>query len=129
MVIAGLVLAAVAGLLHVFIFYLESIAWTSERARATFGTGTVEEATVQKELAFNQGFYNLFLAIAVFVGIVVYAIGSDAVGATLVFTGTGSMVAAALVLALSSPDKIAAALKQGVVPALAVIALAGGLII
>ncbi|MDS1114947.1 DUF1304 domain-containing protein [Gordonia westfalica] len=129
MVIAGLVLAAVAGLLHVFIFYLESIAWTSERARATFGTGTVEEATVQKELAFNQGFYNLFLAITVFVGIVVYAIGSDAVGATLVFTGTGSMVAAALVLALSSPDKIAAALKQGVVPALAVIALAVGLII
>jgi len=55
MVIAGLVLAAVAGLLHVFIFYLESIAWTGERARATFGTGTVEEATVQKELAFNQG--------------------------------------------------------------------------
>ncbi len=129
MVIAGLVLAAVAGLLHVFIFYLESIAWTSERARATFGTGTVEEATVQKELAFNQGFYNLFLAIAVFVGIVVYAIGSDAVGATLVFTGTASMVAAALVLALSSPDKIAAALKQGVVPSLAVIALAVGLIV
>ncbi|GAA11397.1 hypothetical protein GOALK_029_00520 [Gordonia alkanivorans NBRC 16433] len=129
MVIAGLVLAAVAGLLHVLIFYLESIAWTSERARATFGTGTVEEATVQKELAFNQGFYNLFLAIAVFVGIVLYAIGSDAVGATLVFTGTASMVAAALVLALSSPDKIAAALKQGVVPSLAVIALAVGLIV
>ncbi|GAB84536.1 DUF1304 domain-containing protein [Gordonia rubripertincta] len=129
MVIAGLVLAAVAGLLHVFIFYLESIAWTGERARATFGIGTLEEATVQKELAFNQGFYNLFLAIAVFVGIVLYAIGFDAVGATLVFTGTASMVAAALVLALSSPDKIAAALKQGVVPGLAVIALAVGLIV
>ncbi|MBD0862615.1 DUF1304 domain-containing protein [Gordonia sp. zg691] len=129
MVIAGLVLAAVAGLLHVVIFYLESVAWTSERARATSGTGTVEEATVQKELAFNQGFYNLFLAITVFVGIVVYAIGSDAIGATLVFTGTASMVAAALVLALSSPDKIAAALKQGVVPALAVVALAVGVIL
>lgn len=129
MVIAGLVLAAVAGLLHVFIFYLESIAWTGERARATFGIGTLGEATVQKELAFNQGFYNLFLAIAVFVGIVLYAIGFDAVGATLVFTGTASMVAAALVLALSSPDKIAAALKQGVVPGLAVIALAVGLIV
>ena len=129
MVIAGLVLAAVAGLLHVFIFYLESIAWTGERARATFGIGTLEEATVQKELAFNQGFYNLFLAIAVFVGIVLYAIGFDAVGATLVFTGTASMVAAALVLALSSPDKIAAALKQGVIPGLAVIALAVGLIV
>ena len=68
MVIAGLVLAAIAALVHVFIFYLESIAWTSARARATFGTGTVEQASAQKELAFNQGFYNLFLAIGVVIG-------------------------------------------------------------
>ena len=37
MVIAGLALAGVAALVHVFIFYLESIAWTSARARAVFG--------------------------------------------------------------------------------------------
>jgi putative membrane protein len=37
------------------------------------------------------------------------------------------MAAAALVLLISSPDKAAAALKQGVVSALAVIALAIGL--
>jgi len=129
MVIAGLVLAAAAGLLHVFIFYLESIAWTSARARATFGTGTVENAAAQKELAFNQGFYNLFLAITVFVGIVVFAAGSETVGATLAITGTASMAAAALVLAVSSPDKISAALKQGVLPGLAVIALVVGLLV
>lgn len=127
MVIAGLVLAAIAALVHVFIFYLESIAWTSARARATFGTGTVEQASAQKELAFNQGFYNLFLAIAVFVGIAFAIGGSIAIGATLVITGTASMAAAALVLALSSPDKIAAALKQGVVPALGIVVLAIGL--
>jgi len=127
MVIAGLVLAAIAALVHVFIFYLESIAWTSERARATFGTGTVEQASAQKELAFNQGFYNLFLAIAVFVGIAFVISGSTTIGATLVITGTASMAAAALVLALSSPDKIAAALKQGVVPALGILVLAIGL--
>lgn len=127
MVIAGLVLAAIAALVHVFIFYLESIAWTSTRARATFGTGTVEQASAQKELAFNQGFYNLFLAIAVFVGIAFVVGGSTAIGATLVITGTASMAAAALVLALSNPDKIAAALKQGVVPALGILALAIGL--
>ncbi|OUC77760.1 DUF1304 domain-containing protein [Gordonia lacunae] len=127
MVIAGLVLAAIAALVHVFIFYLESIAWTSTRARATFGTGTVEQASAQKELAFNQGFYNLFLVIAVFVGIAFVVGGSTAIGATLVITGTASMAAAALVLALSNPDKIAAALKQGVVPALGILALAIGL--
>ncbi|NKX93955.1 DUF1304 domain-containing protein [Sanguibacter hominis ATCC BAA-789] len=127
MVIAGLVLAGVAALVHVFIFYLESIAWTSARARAVFGTGTVEQAAAQQQLAFNQGFYNLFLAIAVALGIGLYAAGQTAVGATLVLTGAGSMAAAALVLVLSSPDKASAALKQGLAPALGVVALALGL--
>ena len=127
MVIAGLALAGVAALVHVFIFYLESIAWTSARARAVFGTGTVEQAAAQQQLAFNQGFYNLFLAIAVALGIILYAAGQTAVGATLVLTGAGSMAAAALVLLLSSPDKASAALKQGLAPALGVIALALGL--
>lgn len=126
MIVLGLVLAGVAALLHVFIFYLESIAWTSERARSTFGT-SAEEAQTTKQLAFNQGFYNLFLAISVSVGIVLFASGARVAGATLVLAGAGSMAAAALVLLLSSPDKAAAALKQGVVPALAVIALAVGL--
>lgn len=127
MVIAGLVLTGLAALVHVYIFYLESIAWTGARARATFGTGSAQDAAPLKELAFNQGFYNLFLAIAVFLGIGLYVAGQLVVGATLVFTGAGSMVAAALVLLLSSPDKAAAALKQGVVPALGVLALAAGL--
>ncbi len=127
MVIAGLVLTGLAALLHVYIFYLESLAWTGPVARRTFGTGTVEEASVQKELAFNQGFYNLFLAIAVGLGIIIYATGSHDVGATLVLTGAGSMVAASLVLLLSSPQRAAAALKQGAIPALGVIALVIGL--
>ncbi|APF32831.1 DUF1304 domain-containing protein [Microbacterium paludicola] len=127
MIIAGLALAGLAALIHVFIFYLESIAWTSERARKTFGTGTAAQAEAQKALAFNQGFYNLFLAIAVFVGIVVVIAGNLPVGATLVFTGAGSMVAASLVLILSDPSKASAALKQGVVPALGVLALALGI--
>ena len=126
MVVVGLVLAAVAAMVHIFIFYLESIAWTSERARSTFGTSE-EDAETTKGLAFNQGFYNLFLAISVIVGIVLTALGTTVAGATLVFAGAGSMAAAALVLLISSPDKAGAALKQGVVPALGVIALAIGL--
>ncbi len=128
MVIAGLILTGIAALVHVFIFYLESIAWTSKRARVTFGTGTVEQAKAQKELAFNQGFYNLFLAIAVFLGIGFFLAAQDTIAATLVFTGAGCMVAASLVLLISSPDKASAALKQGVIPALGIVLLAIGLV-
>ncbi|WP_323987759.1 DUF1304 domain-containing protein [Microbacterium plantarum] len=129
MIIVGLALAGLAALIHVFIFYLESIVWTSERARKTFGTGTVAQAETQKALAFNQGFYNLFLAITVFIGIAFVIAGNVPVGAALVFTGAGSMVAASLVLILSDRSKASAALKQGVIPALGVIALALGLAI
>ena len=128
MIIVGLALAGLAALIHIFIFYLESIAWTGARARATFGTGTVAQAETQKALAFNQGFYNLFLAVAVLLGIVFFATGQTAIGATLVFTGAGSMVAASLVLILSDPTKASAALKQGVIPALGIITLIIGLV-
>ncbi|MCR6690617.1 DUF1304 domain-containing protein [Cellulomonas sp.] len=127
MVVVGLALTALAALVHVYIFWLESIAWTGEKARATFGLRSVEEAEATRSLAFNQGFYNLFLAVAVVVGIAVVAAGSTAVGATLVFTGAGSMVAAGLVLLLSDRSKTSAALKQLVLPLLGVVALAIGL--
>ncbi|MEN0135727.1 MAG: DUF1304 domain-containing protein [Rhodococcus sp. (in: high G+C Gram-positive bacteria)] len=126
MVAAGLVLAALASALHVYIFVLESVLWTAPRTRATFGT-TAEEAAATKELAFNQGFYNLFLAIVTAVGIVAVILGATAVGSALVFAGAGSMLLAALVLLLSSPDKARAAITQGTLPLLAVILLALGL--
>ena len=126
MVVTALVLAALAALLHVYIFYMESFAWTTPRVRATFGTSEAQAAS-SKELAFNQGFYNLFLALLVVLGIVFFAAGSPVIGATLVFAGAGSMLAAALVLLVTSPDKARAALTQGTLPLLAVILLAIGL--
>lgn len=122
MLVAGLVLAALAAVLHVFIFVLESIAWLGPRARATFGTSP-SEAAATKELAFNQGFYNLFLAVAVGLGITVTAAGSPAVGLTLVFTGVGSMLAASLVLVLANRARAAAALTQGTLPLLSTVLL------
>ena len=128
MIIAALVLAALAALLHVYIFYMESFAWTTPRVRATFGTSEAQAAS-SKELAFNQGFYNLFLAVLVAIGIIFFAAGTPVVGATLVFAGAGSMLAAALVLLVTSPGKARAAITQGTLPLLAVIALAIGLAI
>src|SRR5438270_13783408 len=97
MITAGLAFAALAGVLHVYIFTMESLTWTTPRTRAKFGT-TPEEAAVTKLLAFNQGFYNLFLAIVTGIGIATVALGYPAVGAALVFAGAGSMACAAVVL-------------------------------
>jgi putative membrane protein len=78
MITAALICAAVAALLHVYIFTMESLTWTSPRTRATFGS-TPEEAETTKLLAFNQGFYNLFLAIVAGIGITGVAMGHKAV--------------------------------------------------
>jgi putative membrane protein len=126
MLIAGLVFAGLAALLHVYIFTMESLTWTSPRTRATFGT-TPEEAETTKLLAFNQGFYNLFLAIVGGIGIAAVATGHKAVGGALIFTGIGSMAAAAVVLVLSSPDKARSALIQGTFPVIAVVLVVLGL--
>ncbi|OBG77153.1 MULTISPECIES: DUF1304 domain-containing protein [unclassified Mycobacterium] len=122
MLTGGLIVAALAALLHVYIFVMESLTWTSPRTRATFGT-TAEEAETTKLLAFNQGFYNLFLAIVTGVGIAAIALGHNAVGAALVFAGVGSMAAAAVVLLASARDKARAAVTQGAFPVLAIVLL------
>lgn len=126
MVIAGLVVAVLAAVLHGYIFVMESFTWTSARTRAVFGT-TAEEAQTTKLLAFNQGFYNLFLAIVTVVGVVAVFTGATAVGAALVFAGVGSMLAAAVVLLAAAPDKAHAAVTQGALPLVATVLLAVGL--
>lgn len=98
MTTVALILAGLAAALHVFIFYLESFAWTT-KALSVFGL-TAEEAARTKEMAFNQGFYNLFLAIIAFVGIACWSTGF---GPALVVAGVGSMLAAAVLLFATSP--------------------------
>ncbi|MCR1785763.1 DUF1304 domain-containing protein [Nocardioides carbamazepini] len=123
MTAVALVFAGLAALLHTYIWVMESLTWTSARTRATFGTSPAE-AEATKELAFNQGFYNLFLAVITVGGIAAFGAEDDRVGATLVLCGTGSMVAAGLVLLVSSPDKARAAITQLAFPAVAVVLLA-----
>ncbi|WP_184433867.1 DUF1304 domain-containing protein [Mycobacterium sp. AZCC_0083] len=128
MVTAALIFAGLAAVLHVYIFVLESLQWTAPRTRATFGT-TLESAEATKELAFNQGFYNLFLAIVTGVGIGFTISGGTPVGAALLLAGTGSMLAAAIVLLVSSPDKARSAVVQGAFPLVAVILILLGLLV
>ncbi|HCS61107.1 MAG TPA: DUF1304 domain-containing protein [Microbacterium sp.] len=123
MLIIGLFFAAAAAAFHVFIFSLESLRWTEPATRKIFGIVSEKDAVTMKPLAFNQGFYNLFLALTTLVGIALLLAGLATVGLTLVFAGTAMMLAAALVLVLSDRTKARAALLQGGLPLLAVVLL------
>lgn len=125
--VIGLVLCAVGAVLHGYIFWLESFAWTSPRARRIFGLGA-EEARLTAPLALNQGYYNLFLGVEVVVGLVLIAAGLLPAGITAVLIGAGSMVAAAAVLLISSPDKARAAAVQATAPLLGIVLLVIGLL-
>lgn len=123
MLVTALVLAALAAALHVYIFVMESVLWTTPRVRATFGM-TETDAVATRAMALNQGFYNLFLAIVTAAGIVAWAAGSHSVAVALVIAGVGSMLAAAIVLIVSDRTKASAAIKQAMFPLLALVALA-----
>jgi putative membrane protein len=124
MLIIGLLLAALAAAFHVFIFALESLRWTEPETRRIFGVASEADAETTKPLAFNQGFYNLFLAIATLLGIVLVLSGLATVGLTLVFTGTAMMLAAALVLVLANPRMAKSAAMQGGLPLVAIVVTA-----
>ncbi|MGV0337692.1 DUF1304 domain-containing protein [Corynebacterium bovis] len=120
---AGFVRAAILVVVVVMAAKLayDQVVGAGWRARAVFGT-TPEEAEATKALAFNQGFYNLFLAVVTLAGMVLWA-AVPAVSTALLTAGCGSMLAAAVVLGVSSPDKMRAAVVQGVMPLVALVAL------
>jgi putative membrane protein len=125
-IILGLVLVSVAAAFHVYVFVLESLRWTAPRTRAAFGVGSAEEAEATRLLAFNQGFYNLFLAVGAIVGVVLVVAGGTAEGYALIVLAGGSMAAAGVVLAVSRPRLLRAALLQLLPPALGLAALGIG---
>ncbi|WP_345803468.1 DUF1304 domain-containing protein [Microbacterium sp. AZCO] len=121
MAIIATVFAALAALLHVYIFVMESVQWTQPRVWKRFSVPDQATAEATKAMAYNQGFYNLFLAIGATIGLVLFwADGSgtaaDVAGRTLVLFTLGSMVAAALVLLTTGRRYLRAALLQGTLP-------------
>ena len=122
--VVAAVFAILAGLIHVYIFVMESVTWTSARTRATFGVASEEEALVTREMAYNQGWYNLFLAIGAIGGAVVGMAASGATqtaGAAIMVFSTACMAAAALVLITRNSAMARPAAIQGVLPLLAVV--------
>lgn len=107
---AGMVLVALAAALHVFIAGVEVLGWTGPVARRLFN---LEPAFARqtREMAANQGFYNLMLAVEMIVGIV-GALAGAAWGLPLAVAGAASTAAAGAFLYLTSPDKRSSAVRQ-----------------
>lgn len=109
--------AMLAGVIHVAIFCMESLWWTTPKVRARFRQAP-EQAQATKLFAFNQGFYNLFLGLGVFAGLTLVLAGHSVAGLTLVTWSCLSMLGAAIVLLASAPQMQRGALIQGAAPLL-----------
>jgi putative membrane protein len=121
MTTVALVLAGIAAALHVYIWTMESITWKQPATWKRFGVESQEDADTQALFAYNQGYYNLFLAAVAIAGIVLVVADRDDAGWALVIAACGSMFAAALVLLSSGGQYARAAATQGIIPALAVL--------
>ena len=122
MTLLALLLATLAALLHVLIFAFESLLWTQESVWRRFAVASQSEAHTLRPMAFNQGFYNLFLAIGTGVGVACLAAGVSQVGWALIIFGCASMLAASIVLLSTGPQYRRAAAAQGTLPLLALVA-------
>ena len=122
--IIGSIFILIAALIHLLIFFLESVLWSRPDVWRRFGLKTQEEADTVRPMAFNQGFYNVFLALGAATGLVMLGSNNWAQGgiALSIFAAT-SMVLAALVLVTSSPKLARSAAIQGVAPLIGVIFL------
>jgi len=119
LLVVGSIVVGLAAVIHVYIFYLESIAWSRPRTWKVFGVRSQQDADVLRPMAYNQGYYNAFLAIGVVIGLILlWTPDTQQAGFALALFSALSMVAAALVLVTSNRKMIGAALLQGMTPAL-----------
>ena len=113
------VFAVIAALLHVFFFYLESVAFTRPATWRRFLVRSQADADLLRPMAFNQGFYNLFLGIGASGGVVAANMGYVEAGRALVMLTCGSMLFAGIVLIASDRRFMRSGLIQAVPPAIA----------
>lgn len=111
------VFAALAAALHVMIFAMESLLWSQPKVWKRFAVASQADADVLQPMAFNQGFYNLFLAIGIVFGLIMGGVAGHAIVVFACF----SIVGAAVVLAFGGSKYFRAAFAQGITPAIALI--------
>ncbi|TCC53141.1 DUF1304 domain-containing protein [Kribbella capetownensis] len=111
------VFVVVAGLFHVAVFALESLLFRRPSTYRRFLIKDEAEAAAARPWAFNQGFYNLFLAVGALGGLIW---GGDEGHAVALFS-CGCMAGAGLVLLASDRRMLRAAAAQAVPPIIALV--------
>ena len=113
--------ALLAAAFHVLFFVLESVVFAQPSVAARFGLTSPEQIAAVRPMAFNQGFYNLFLAIGIVVGLVLVASGSVEAGRAIVLFACACMVGAGIVLLATNRRFARSAAIQAGPPALAIV--------
>ncbi|MFN8284610.1 MAG: DUF1304 domain-containing protein [Chitinophagales bacterium] len=121
MPVVSLIFATIAALIHVLFFLMESVFWMNPKVHKGFGVKSLEEAAQFKISFFNQGFYNLFLAIGVFAGLFLLNGKIAVAGIALILFCCSSMLTAAIVLFFSKPGMLRGVFIQGLCPLIAII--------
>ena len=121
MAIIGSVLLAAAAIVHLAFFAMESMLWSAPGVWRRFGLRDQRDADIVRPMAYNQGFYNLFLAGGAVVGLALYWTTLHEVGFGLIFFCGTCMVLASFVLVTTGRRFWRAALLQGALPLAALI--------
>ena len=122
MPIIAVAAAVAAAAIHVWFFVLESLTFARPTAWARFGLRSAEAAEAVRPMAFNQGFYNLFLATGAVGGLLLVASGHELAGRAIVLFACACMLGAGIVLGASNRRLAAAAALQAVPPLIAIVA-------
>ena len=111
MLIAAQIFIAITAILHCLFFKIESIDFMKPQTLKKFGL-TPEIGEHVKVWAFNQGFYNLFLAFGLFYSLYLLNTSSLLQGKTLALFILLTIFGAGVVLAFSAPQSRVAAMIQ-----------------
>jgi putative membrane protein len=124
MAIVASLLMALAAAVHLGFFAMESMLWSTPGVWRRFGVASQRDADAVRPMAYNQGFYILFLAGGVVVGLALYWTTLRHVGFGLIFFCGVCMVLAAVVLLTTGRRYWKAALLQGAPPLAALVLFA-----
>ena len=123
--VLAIVFAVIAALIHILIFTMESVLWAKPSIWRRFGLRSQADADVVEPMAFNQGFYNLFLALATLLGLFLLVWGNPVAGKWVMLVALSSMVLASGVLLITNRKLWRSAVIQGVAPLLGIAFLLG----
>ena len=113
--------AVIAAAIHAWFFLMESVWFMRPSVWGRFGISSAEDAATVRSFAYNQGFYNLFLAVGVGIGVVLIAMGAIEAGRAITLFACASMAAAGVILYLYDRSFLRAAAIQAIPPLAAIL--------